>query len=343
MPSTVLSLFASAGLTPGGVVTWGSSIPRARSETTTGVYLLAVTTDAETTDEALPECPVGLDRVKALIDTRPELRLDKSRPGTAVLSQRLASFWLPSEVVLYVGLAGPRKRKPPEGELAKRVLEYYATALGARSPHAGGWPLKTLARLDQLAVHYAYCDRVNEREGLMLSAFAANVAPEERRALHDAERVMPFANLEHPPGTRKRHGITGAKAPRAPRQSRSTRTKAPSPTTTRDLTRSSTEPRADDRSAAATPDARTQAIRAGDFNRGIVRIPNRNKRLLPAEKTRIRVDLRGLEIESCRWDPRVGPDQERSGVLAVGKAALTDLSEGEQLRIEPVEGGVRLS
>lgn len=343
MPSAVLSLFASAGLTPDGVVTWGSSIPVATSGTTTGVYVVAVTTDAATTDEALSECPVDEDRVKALLETRPELRLDKLRPGAAELGQRLASFWLPSEVILYVGLAGPRKRKPTEGELAKRVGEYCKTPLGARSPHAGGWPLKTLATLDELAVHYAYCDRVNEREGLMLSAFATNVAPEERSALHDAEHVMSFANLEHPPGTRKGHGITGAKVPRAPRQSRPARAIASSPREARPSSSSRTVRQGDVRSDVTTPAARTQAIRAGDFKKGIIRIPNRNKGLLPGEKARIRVELRGLEIESCRWDPRVGPDQERSGALGVGKAALMELSEGEQLRIEAVDGGVRLS
>lgn len=49
---------------------------------------------------------------------------------------RLATFWLPDEVVLYIGLAGASVRK--------RVRQYYRTPLGDKRPHAGGWWLKTL-------------------------------------------------------------------------------------------------------------------------------------------------------------------------------------------------------
>src|SRR5438105_3398685 len=46
------------------------------------------------------------------------------------VAERVSSFWIPDEVVLYVGLAG--------SSLGRRLARYYATALGARSPHAGG-------------------------------------------------------------------------------------------------------------------------------------------------------------------------------------------------------------
>lgn len=64
-------------------------------------------------------------------------------------------------------------------------------------------------------VHYTYCDRVNEVEQKMLTAFACGVTEKAREALVDSERVMPFANFEYPPGNRKRHGIAGATAPRS--------------------------------------------------------------------------------------------------------------------------------
>jgi hypothetical protein len=210
----VASLFASADLQLDGVVPWGFRIPRTASGTSTGIYVVALTDNADTTEAAIADCPISRTAIHTLLEVRPELMLDGTRPDAASLAERLTSFWLPSEVVLYVGLAGPRKRMPTAGELAKRVGEYYATPLGARAPHAGGWPLKTLAGQDQLAVHYAYCEPVDERERLMLAAFAANVDPDERAALADKEHVMPFANLEYPPGTRKLHGISGAKASR---------------------------------------------------------------------------------------------------------------------------------
>lgn len=95
-----------------------------------------------------------------------------------------------------------------------RSREYYATALGARSPHAGGWPLKTLANLSELHVHYAYCADVVTAEERVLDRFAEQLSRGTRAALHDSTFVMPFANLEDGHGRRKRHGITGARAPK---------------------------------------------------------------------------------------------------------------------------------
>jgi hypothetical protein len=45
---------------------------------------------------------------------------------------------------------------------------------------------------------------------------------------------------------------------------------------------------------------------------------------LPAERTYEVVLVRGREMQA-RWDPRTGPDQERSGVLAFGKGRLDDI------------------
>ena len=95
--------------------------------------------------------------MQELLDVRhAELNLDGQRPDAAQLGARLAGFWCADEVVLYGGRAGPRGRVSVS-ELSDRVAEYYATPLGARSPHAGAWPLKTLAILSSLYVHYGYC------------------------------------------------------------------------------------------------------------------------------------------------------------------------------------------
>lgn len=214
MPSSIRSIFAAAELEPSGLVEWGQAIPALEAGPTTGVYVVAVTAEVNSAGNSFPACPLSRQALDALLAVRPELRLDGARPNAEALGERLAAFWLPEEPVLYIGLAGPRKRPPTAGELSKRVAEYYATSLGARSPHAGGWPLKTLAIMGEVLVHYAYCERVNDAEQAMLHAFAQGVSPAAREQLHDSHRVMPFANLEFPPGVRKRHGITGAKEQR---------------------------------------------------------------------------------------------------------------------------------
>jgi hypothetical protein len=145
--------------------------------------------------------------VRELLEVRQELRLDGRRPDVARLAERLARFWCPYEVVLYVGRAGPRKHITVS-ELADRVTEYCATPLRARSQHAGGWPLKTLAILDEVHVRFAYCaDYVNAEER-MLDRFAGQLSNSTRETV-----VMPFANLQHGHGRRKPHGITGAWKP----------------------------------------------------------------------------------------------------------------------------------
>ena len=67
----------------------------------------------------------------------------------------------------------------------------------------GGWPLKTLSCLNELYVHYAYCDGVDRAEAACLRHFANGVSSETREALRDSARVMPFANLEFPKGNSK--------------------------------------------------------------------------------------------------------------------------------------------
>jgi hypothetical protein len=158
--------------------------------------------------------------VDQLLAVRPELTLDGARPTREQLIERLAAFWFPDEVVVYIGLAGARKNRPGQGELAKRVCEYYNTPLGANGPHAGGWPLKTLACLDDLYVHYAYCDRVGEAEHDCIEHFANHTSERARLDLRDAVRIMPFANLEFPKGNSKNHGVRGARAPKPKRDTR---------------------------------------------------------------------------------------------------------------------------
>jgi hypothetical protein len=70
--------------------------------------------------------------------------------------------------------------------------------------------LKTLAVLGDLFVYWASAPDYAWSEKTMLAAFANGVPESARAALHDNERVMPFANLRGHDDLIKRHGITGA-------------------------------------------------------------------------------------------------------------------------------------
>ena len=113
-------------------------------------------------------------------------------------------MWLADECVVYVGKAGETTG------LKKRVGEYYSTRLGARSPHGGGWPLKALADIGSLWVHWGTSTRPKLAEQDMLASFVDHVSDRSKSTHIDPERCFPYANLEGPEG-RKKHGITGAK------------------------------------------------------------------------------------------------------------------------------------
>jgi hypothetical protein len=230
VPSNVADIFAAAGATPAGVVTWGTPpLAPDGSGPTTGLYVVALTDDAGSLNGAIATAPIDPAAVDELLAARPELCLDGVRPTAEQLAGRLAGFWFPDEVVVYIGLAGPRRTPSASGEVARRVGEYYKTRLGARSPHAGGWPLKVLSCLDDLYVHYGYCGDVVAAEQLAIGHFAEHVSENTRAVLRDAARVMPFANLEFPKGIRKAHGITGARAPETTKTTQAPTTGAAGP------------------------------------------------------------------------------------------------------------------
>lgn len=204
MPSTVAALFAAAQVSRVDAVPWRSPVPTDRP----GVYLVARTADPERAVVA----PVAIDSgaVRRLLAVRPELLVDDRRPSEEMLAQRLGSMWLPDEPVIYAGLAGT--------SLSTRIRQFYSTRLGARSPHAGGWPVKCLADLDQAWVHFAECDDVKAAERDMLHAFMKAVSSQSLAAVCDPGLPLPYANLEFIDTTGRRrikgHRIKGAKARR---------------------------------------------------------------------------------------------------------------------------------
>jgi hypothetical protein len=201
MPSSVAQLLASVGLEPSGCVRWGEPVPERR----TGVYLVSLTSSPDRVAGLLPECPMSEVALDELLTACPDIRLDGQAAERPNIAERLGSYWLPDECVLYIGLAGQ--------PLRTRVRQYYRTPLGAPKPHKGGWWLKTLTTLECLWVHYAATPGFENAETNMLRAFAAGVSAATRRRLPAGDPVMPFANLRDGDWRRKNHGLTGATAP----------------------------------------------------------------------------------------------------------------------------------
>ncbi len=188
---TAASLFRTVGLLADGPTVWGRPVPAQGP----GVFILELSTPLAT-------APIELTRVGKWIERVESLRLDGERPTSKALAARLASFWLPSQTVLYIGAT--------DASVGRRVASIGATELGDRRPNAGGHWLKTLRSLDGVKVWWSLTSATEEYEDALLAAFADGVPAAERDALADTAVVLPFANLRRPTGERRTTGLTGS-------------------------------------------------------------------------------------------------------------------------------------
>lgn len=87
---------------------------------------------------------------------------------------------------------------------------------------------------------------------------------------------------------------------------------------------------------------RTQRVTANDLHVGQIRLPRPAKRFFPSQKGSLDVVLRGTRVEAS-YDPRLGPDRERSAVLRIGADRLREVvQENEVLQVSRGLGGVVL-
>jgi transcription elongation factor GreA len=187
-PLTAPALLRDVGLMPDGPLPWGRPVP-ARGP---GVFVVEL-------PGPLASPPIELTRVGKWLERVPTLTLDGERPTSRALAARLASFWLPSEVILYIGAT--------ERSIGARVAAMQRTELGDRRPHSGGHWLHVLTALPTTRVWWAQTDAVEEYEDALLGAFAA-AATGAGGASGDV--VLPFGNLRRPTGERRASGLAGS-------------------------------------------------------------------------------------------------------------------------------------
>ena len=185
------ALLRSVGLLADGPAIFGRPVPAQGP----GVFVIELPAPTSS-------APIELTRVGKWIERVETLRLDGERPTSRALAARLASFWLPSQTILYVGAS--------EASIGRRVAAIARTELGDRRPHSGGHWLKTLRSLDGVLVWWSPTDATEEYEDALLAAFAESVAGADVGALPDRSVVLPWANLRTATGERKSTGITGS-------------------------------------------------------------------------------------------------------------------------------------
>jgi len=310
MTISVGELFSKNGLEPAGVVPWDTPVP----ETGPGVYVVASTPDLDDSAGRVPTYSPDRNAFLALRELCPNTLIDGNTANDEELIARIGAFWIPQTPVLYVGLAGT--------SIQRRVKQYYSTAIGKRSPHAGGWWLKTMAELEELYVHFAVANDPDAAEAKLLSTFAAAVPASVRMTLHDKDRIAPFANIDAKRGIRKRHGLTGAKVPRTPND---TILRPPAAQDVRLI-----------KPAASTRDGNelveeggvrieSQVISEKDRTKSYLRIPSRSKFALPPTDGYLSVVVQ-FERLQAPW--RV--NGSRSGTIGVGKNIMRTIGSANQ-------------
>jgi hypothetical protein len=65
----------------------------------------------------------------------------------------------------------------------------------------------------------------------------------------------------------------------------------------------------------------TQPITGVDLAHGRIRIPAATKPMFPSSRITIGITLRGVKM-TVPYDPRNGPDRNRSGVIRIGRSPL---------------------
>ncbi len=191
-PSTsAADLLRSIGLEVDGPARWGSK-PTSRSP---GIFVVE-------TPAASDSAPIDIDEVRRWLERVPDLRLDGERPTQTTLAERLRSFWVPGQSLLYVG----RTSK----SLSARVASLYATELGHARPHPGGYWLKTLRDQSRLRLWWAETDAPEEYEDELIEIFASAIPEDIRRQLPEGAPLLPWANLDSPTGPTRETGVQSA-------------------------------------------------------------------------------------------------------------------------------------
>src|SRR4051794_1627210 len=88
---------------------------------------------------------------------------------------------------------------------------------------------------------------------------------------------------------------------------------------------------------------RSQRVTGADIEAGRIRVPvtTETKSLLPPDRTRIEVVLKGVRLGSCAYNPRYEGSHERSGVITIDKDVLREhVAENEVLPLTVNQAGV---
>lgn len=159
-----------------------------------GVYIVSL-------DSSSSEPEFSDEVIKVWIDLATNILIDGHSPTIKEIRDRLSSFWLPDETVLYIG-------QTTKQTLRQRIKQFYDHTVGCTKPHRGGQWIHTLANIGDLNIHWCTVKNPIDVEQKLLAYFMDNISEESRNSLYDPSIPLPFANLEyltHQHKHRKKH------------------------------------------------------------------------------------------------------------------------------------------
>jgi transcription elongation factor GreA len=160
-----------------GPIAWGRPV----AGTGPGVFIVELPAPQ-------PKVSVDPDAIREWLNRAPDLRLDGKRPTVAELQSRLASFWLPDQMIVFIGSS--------QKSVGARLAGMYKTPLGERRPQPTGYWLQTLKDLNKVRIWWAPATDPELYEDTLLEAFLK------------AAGQMPYAVLTRPGGKGREHGLT---------------------------------------------------------------------------------------------------------------------------------------
>lgn len=212
MPTTITNLLNEFKLELSGQVKWGEEIKSKKC----GFYFVSISNDP---DKIVSWTTPSFDAIEIqhwielVRNNGKNILIDKKDASIKEIKNRLNKLWFKDETILYIGKAGPNKRRT----IRKRVNEFYRTKLGCDGKHAGGHWINTLSKLNDLTIFYSEFEEtgyetIESLESKLIDHFAINISTQTKKQLFDNENSFPFANKEVyyrnlKKKIRKKHGI----------------------------------------------------------------------------------------------------------------------------------------
>lgn len=187
MPSSVSKLFNEAGLDLKGPVKWGKIV----REDNPGVYVICLSDNPDDIkNSCIEKAPLEKKLIKFWTERIPKLQIKNTEYTSKMeaLKYRLSEFWLPDEVILYIGQT--------DRTINKRTQELYIHILGDSKPHNGGQWIHTLQIRENLYIYWAITKKSKISKSKLLDMFMENVSMKTKENLYYPFLPLPFANLK---------------------------------------------------------------------------------------------------------------------------------------------------